>query len=217
MSAIRLLTRGFRSEYHGHVPSCWCLCRVRPLQFAICRWVPIRLVGKRTGSTLRARSGAVAKCFTNPLTRVPDSSWMTRNPEVTDGSPTTHSETAIVCVSWYNAAGTSHWSRGICVQNGRASFRMIRVVGYGLSAVAAWAFYLTWIAIEFAGPGSLPNRLFAALFVCLFGGFSAAVVAMALPWMLAVWIYRKTRFSGAAYFTCLGALLMFLVGCAASS
>lgn len=79
----------------------------------------------------------------------------------------------------------------------------------------AWAFYVSWIVVEV--PGSFSSRVLAALILCVFGGFSAALVLMGLPWTLAVWVYRNVRWSGAAYFTCVGALLMFLVGCAASS
>src|SRR5690348_12849569 len=94
---------------------------------------------------------------------------------------------------------------------------MIRVAGYGLSAIAAWGFYGSWIAVEVPGPGSLSSRLVAALILCLFGGFSAALVLMSFPWILAVWIHRSVRRSRATYFTFVGALLMVFVGCAASS
>lgn len=94
---------------------------------------------------------------------------------------------------------------------------VIRVAGYAMSAILAWVFYVSWIAAEGPGPGGLRDRLFAALFFCMFGGFSAALVLMTLPWTLVVWMHRKVRLSGAAYFACAGALLMILVGCAVSS
>lgn len=84
---------------------------------------------------------------------------------------------------------------------------MIRVIGYGLSAIAAWVFYLIWISVEVPGSGSLSDRLLAALIFCLFGSFSAALMLMSFPWVVAVCFYRKARWSGAAYFGCVGALL----------
>lgn len=96
---------------------------------------------------------------------------------------------------------------------------VIMVTGYALSSAVAWVFYLSWIAdaAEVGGPASLQSRLFAALILCVFGGFSAALVLMILPWALIVWIHRKVQWFGAPYFGCAGALLMVSMGCAASS
>jgi hypothetical protein len=93
---------------------------------------------------------------------------------------------------------------------------VIRVTGFALSSAIGWVFYLSWIAAE-VGPGSLPNRLTAALILSVFGGFSAALVLMILPWPLVVWIYSNVQRFGAIYFGCAGALLMICLGCAASS
>jgi hypothetical protein len=101
----------------------------------------------------------------------------------------------------------------------RATIRlMIRVAGYALSAIVALIFYVGWIAAEVGSPGgSLWDRVFAALVMCILGGFSAALLWMSLPWVLIVWTFRKVRLSGAAYFAVAGALLMIVVGCTASS
>lgn len=93
---------------------------------------------------------------------------------------------------------------------------VIRVAGYALSVTASLVFYVSWIAAE-VGPGNLRSRITAALFFCMFGGFSAALVSMILPWVLVVWIYRKVRLSGVVYFACAGALLMILLGSVTSA
>lgn len=93
----------------------------------------------------------------------------------------------------------------------------IRVVGYVLSSVLAWFIYLGCIAAEFRDPGDSQTHLVAALIVCIFGGFSSALMLMAFPWTVVVWMYRKVRLFGPAYFGCSGLLLMILIGCAASS
>ncbi len=93
----------------------------------------------------------------------------------------------------------------------------IRIIGYTMSAGAAWLVYFSCLAAEVPGPGSMSERLLAALIVTLVGGFSVALVLMTLPWMLTVWIYLKVRPSGPAFFACAGVLLMVLLGCVASS
>jgi hypothetical protein len=97
---------------------------------------------------------------------------------------------------------------------------LVRVASYALSATVACIFYVNWIAVEVGdipGPSSLSGRLLAASILCVFGGFSAALVLMALAWILVVWIFRWIPLPGAAYFSCAGASLMVLIGCAASS
>lgn len=94
---------------------------------------------------------------------------------------------------------------------------MLRVAAYALSSLVAFVFYVSWIAGEVPGPGSFSNRILAALFLCMFGGFSAAIVSMTLPWIVVVWIYRKLRLSGAVYFALLGGLMMVVAGSVTSS
>src|SRR5580704_3642704 len=94
---------------------------------------------------------------------------------------------------------------------------MTRMAGYALSAIVACIFYVSWIAVTVAGPGSLRDRLLAALFFCAFGGFSAALMFTVLPWILVVWIFHVARLQGAAYFACTGTLAMIVFGCVASA
>ena len=94
----------------------------------------------------------------------------------------------------------------------------IRVAGYAVSSAVASVFYIGWIIVEAGGgPGSFQTRLIAALILYMFGGFSAALVLMTLPWAAVVWISRKAQALGPLYFACSGALSMLLVGCVASS
>ena len=44
-----------------------------------------------------------------------------------------------------------------------------------------------------------------------------AIVVMPLPWALVLWIYSRVKWSGVVYFAGIGALLMLLIGSAASS
>lgn len=102
----------------------------------------------------------------------------------------------------------------------RASVRiLIRVAGYAFSAVLAWIFYVSWIAIEtsFSSPGNLRDQFFSALLFCVMGGFSAALLVMSALWIVVVWTHRRIRRSAGAYFACAGAILMVLAGCVASS
>jgi hypothetical protein len=94
---------------------------------------------------------------------------------------------------------------------------MIRAAGYALSAIVACIFYVSWIAVTVAGPGFLWDRLIAALFFSVFGGFAAALVFTILPWILVVWIFHVARLQGAAYFACTGTLAMIVFGCIASA
>ena len=96
---------------------------------------------------------------------------------------------------------------------------LIRVAGYALSALLACIFYVCWIATEtsFSSPGSVRDQLFAALFFCVIGGFSAALLVMSALWIVVIWALRRIRRSTGAYFAGAGAILMVLVGCMASS
>ncbi|WP_348265117.1 hypothetical protein P8935_11380 [Telmatobacter sp. DSM 110680] len=92
----------------------------------------------------------------------------------------------------------------------------IRVAGYALSSAVAAAFYIGWIMVA-GGPGSFETRLIGALILFVFGGFLLALMLMALPWALLVWISSKAQSLTASYFACSGAVSMILLGCAASS
>ena len=57
-----------------------------------------------------------------------------------------------------------------------------------------------------------------AFFFWIFGGFGATLVLIALPWATAVKLYRNgLRCSAPIYFPGMGALLFFVVGCAAAA
>ena len=99
----------------------------------------------------------------------------------------------------------------------KKAIHLTRFFAYALTSIAALVFYVAWVAATVPGPGSWPTRIFAAFFLCLFGGFSVAILSMALPWVLAVWIYNSRRLAGPAYFALVGALLMLIAGCVASS
>jgi hypothetical protein len=94
---------------------------------------------------------------------------------------------------------------------------LTRVIAYLVSVLAAWLVYFSCIAVMIPGPGSISARLLAALVFSLVGGFSAALVLIALPWTFAVWTLLKFRKSGPAFLACIGALLMVFLGCTSSS
>ena len=48
-------------------------------------------------------------------------------------------------------------------------------------------------------------------------GFLQALLLLILPWTAAVWLSRKFRWSAKLYFPAAGALLLFVIGCAAAS
>ena len=95
-----------------------------------------------------------------------------------------------------------------------------RLIGYVGAFLVASLFYVGWFTVANRAPGSDVTILFrigVAVFFWAFGGTAAALVSMALPWSLAVtWASRLRRFS-LVYFLALGAILVILFGCAASS
>ena len=95
------------------------------------------------------------------------------------------------------------------------------LIGYVSAFVAASLLYVGWFTVANRAPGgsdvTIPFRIGVAVFFWAFGGVAAALVSMALPWSLAViWASPLKRFS-LVYFLTLGAVLMILFGCAASS
>ena len=75
--------------------------------------------------------------------------------------------------------------------------------------------------IEKIGPETphdgLGPRLLIAVFFWVAGGFGPTLLVMILPWILAVFAYRKLRWSGQLYFPGVGALLLFVLSCASAS
>jgi hypothetical protein len=61
------------------------------------------------------------------------------------------------------------------------------------------------------------SALLIVSFLWLVGGFAFALLAMIIPWSLAVWAYRKARWHGQIYFPAVGAFLIFILSCVSSS
>ena len=95
---------------------------------------------------------------------------------------------------------------------------LARIGGYVLSAVLASAFYIVWDVVSWDLQLDPPmTDLAVPLFVLIFGGFGAALALMSLPWIVAVCGYSRLRRWGQVYFAGIGAVLMFVLGCATSS
>ncbi|HLJ24721.1 MAG TPA: hypothetical protein VKT71_11485 [Candidatus Acidoferrales bacterium] len=92
-----------------------------------------------------------------------------------------------------------------------------------MGATAASVTYIAWNAFVFlrsepqTPPAGIGFRLGFASFYWLAGGFAPALLVMILPWSLAVSGYRKLRWSGQLYFPAIGAVLVFVLGCAGAS
>ena len=75
----------------------------------------------------------------------------------------------------------------------------------------------------FVSPGSdtpeysVGLRLGVASFFWLAGGFAPTLLAIIVPWFLAVSVYQKLRWSGRIYFPVVGAFMVFVLGCAIAS
>jgi hypothetical protein len=84
-------------------------------------------------------------------------------------------------------------------------------------AIAACAFYICWFTIQFSlsSPGNW-HISFVVAFVFSFC-LAAALIPTALLWIGVAWAYHKTRIPGATYFSCAGAILLVILGCAAFS
>jgi hypothetical protein len=98
-----------------------------------------------------------------------------------------------------------------------------RVAAYAVSAIFASLIYVVWltVSITFGGVGTTHSGLifglgFASLFLVV-GGFALALLLMIVPWAIAVWAHSKTRWDSRIYFPGVGALLVFTLGCTASS
>jgi hypothetical protein len=98
-----------------------------------------------------------------------------------------------------------------------------RVPEFIASAVIAGAVYVVWTAsVLFLGvehrtfPDFL-TTLALALFFSITSGFALAMLLMIVPWAIAVWGQLKTGWNGRIYFPVVGAALVFLLGCIATS
>jgi hypothetical protein len=80
----------------------------------------------------------------------------------------------------------------------------------GLLLYVAWIFCDLWLALR-----GYPEQFAATLGVLIRFAFFGGVVflALILPWAAAVSVFPKARWSGTLYFTSLGAILVFVLGC----
>jgi hypothetical protein len=97
-----------------------------------------------------------------------------------------------------------------------------RAAGYAASAIAASLIYIVWTAVWTAFGGAEPRVGLTfgfgfAFAFWLINGFALALLLMILPWAIAVWAHLDTRWDGRLYFPAVGAALVFILGCAASS
>lgn len=97
------------------------------------------------------------------------------------------------------------------------------VAGWVVSAIVASVTYVVWSAVSltFVGLGTthvdLMFGLGLAIFFLFAGGFAVALILMIIPWAIAVWAHFKTRWDDRIYFPGVGALLVFVLGCASAS
>jgi hypothetical protein len=98
-----------------------------------------------------------------------------------------------------------------------------------VSTLFASLFYVAWIFCELLRSSSLTGltsrdaqaqfiEVFGGLILfLLFGGFGLVFLPLILPWTVAVSVFPKARCSGKLYFTLVGAVLIFVIGCLMSS
>lgn len=94
---------------------------------------------------------------------------------------------------------------------------------YLISTILASLLYVVWFVffftrqIEESTEMSLIFKVGFGFFFCLTNGFVLALALMSLPWIAVVSGYRRLRGWGPLYFAAVGALLVFVIGCATSS
>jgi hypothetical protein len=97
-----------------------------------------------------------------------------------------------------------------------------RSLGYIVSSFSAFLFYVAWIFCDLSLSGRGAHEQFvgtlsALIWFALFGGFGVVFLALIPPWAVAVSVFPKARWSGKLYFTFVGAILIFVLGCVISS
>ena len=102
--------------------------------------------------------------------------------------------------------------------------KAVRPIGaYLISAILASLLYVVWFVffltrqVEESTEMSLTFKVGFAFFFCLTSGFGLALALMSLPWIAVVSGYSRLRGWGPLYFGGIGALLIFVIGCATSS
>ena len=90
-----------------------------------------------------------------------------------------------------------------------------RSLGYLVSSLLGLLFYVAWIfcepLLESRGDPEPFAGLSVLIWVALFGG--VVFLALILPWAMARNFVLKARWSGKLYFTVVGAILVFVLGC----
>jgi hypothetical protein len=97
-----------------------------------------------------------------------------------------------------------------------------RAVGYASGAILASLLYVIWLIVSIPPEpsdvhGSLAFRITFSFFFWLVDGFALTLLVMIIPWIIVVWSYRRMQWSGRIYFPIAGSLLLFVIGCAATS
>jgi hypothetical protein len=97
-----------------------------------------------------------------------------------------------------------------------------RAFGYASGAILASLIYVIWVIVSVPpepsdGHGSLAFRLAFSFFFWLVDGFALTLLLMIIPWIIAVWAYRRLQWPGSVYFPIAGSLLLFVIACAATS
>ena len=97
-----------------------------------------------------------------------------------------------------------------------------RSLGYIVSAFFASLFYVAWIFCEVLRSSRDAHEHFmvvfsASILFLLLGGFGLVFLPLILPWIFAVSAFSKAKCSGKLYFTLVGAILIFVIGCLMSS
>jgi hypothetical protein len=98
-----------------------------------------------------------------------------------------------------------------------------RAVGYIVGGIVASLIYVGWLLVDTirqpprGADTGLGFSVAFSVFFWLTGGFAVMLVLLVFPWGLAVWAHRKLRWLGGIYFPVVGALLVFVIGCAMTS
>ena len=103
-----------------------------------------------------------------------------------------------------------------------ASPSVKRAFGYVVSTVFASLFYIAWIFCEVLWSSHDAHQQFittfgASILFFLIGGFGLVFLPLILPWAVTVSAFRKARCTGKVYFTLVGAMLIFVIGCLTST
>jgi hypothetical protein len=97
-----------------------------------------------------------------------------------------------------------------------------RSLGYVVGSLLGFLFYVAWIFCELSLSSRGAHEQFVTtlgvlIWFALFGGFGVVFLALILPWAVAVSVFPQGRWSGKLYFTFVGAILVFVLGCLISS